>query len=217
MNHPVTQVSFADASAFCAWSVPGGRLPTEAEWEFAARGSLDRVAFPWGDKLLTNGKHRCNVWQSSIPRATLGTRNFYTLGERALPLVHEFYNAPNSLADGYLGTAPVDAYGPQNAFGLYNMVGNVWEWVSDWYSTKHASGHRKKMNELSDADVLVDPKGPQTSEMEAKVKRGGSFLCHVLTCYRYRTSARMMLTPDSAASNVGFRCAGPSDPEQTKP
>lgn len=212
MNHPVTQVSFADAEAFCAWSVPGGRLPTEAEWEFAVRGNLERNSFPWGEKLLPEGKHRCNIWQSNISRSVLGKRNFYTLGDRALPLVHEFYNAANSLADGYLGTAPVDAYGPQNMFGLYNMVGNVWEWVSDWYSTEHSVGHRKKLNELSDSsDVLDNPKGPSHGEMEAKVKRGGSFLCHVLTCYRYRTSARMMLTPDSAASNVGFRCAGPFD------
>jgi len=105
-NHPVVHVSHDDAQAFCAWA--GKRLPTEAEWEFAARGGLEGRVFPWGDELEPSGRHRMNVWQGTFPRL-------------------------NTRADGYLGTCPVDSYEP-NDFGLYNMTGNVWEWCADWYS-----------------------------------------------------------------------------------
>jgi sulfatase modifying factor 1 len=104
-NHPVVHVSFNDSLSYCAWS--GKRLPTEAEWEFAARGGLARAAFPWGDELEPAGEHRMNVWQGRFP-----TRN--------------------TLGDGYLGTCPVDAF-PPNGYGLYNVTGNVWEWTSDWF------------------------------------------------------------------------------------
>jgi formylglycine-generating enzyme required for sulfatase activity len=109
LDHPAIHLSWNDAMAFCAWS--GTRLPTEAEWEYAARGGLDQKRFPWGDDLLTGGKHRCNIWQGAFP-------------ER------------NSKADGHLGTAPVDAYQP-NGFGLYNVAGNVWEWCADWWGVDH--------------------------------------------------------------------------------
>jgi formylglycine-generating enzyme required for sulfatase activity len=109
LDHPAIHLSWNDAMAFCAWS--GTRLPTEAEWEYAARGGLDQKRFPWGDDLLTGGKHRCNIWQGAFP-------------ER------------NSKADGHLGTAPVDAYQP-NGFGLYNVAGNVWEWCADWWGVEH--------------------------------------------------------------------------------
>jgi formylglycine-generating enzyme len=104
-DHPVVQVSFNDALAYCAWA--GVRLPTEAEWEFAARGGLERKAFPWGDELEPAGEHRMNVWQGSFPDE-------------------------NSLGDGYYGSCPVDAFAP-NDYGLYNVTGNVWEWTADWF------------------------------------------------------------------------------------
>jgi formylglycine-generating enzyme required for sulfatase activity len=105
-DHPVLHVSWNDAQAYCAWA--GKRLATEAEWEFAARGGLEGMPFPWGDELEPGGEHRMNVWQGSFPRQ-------------------------NTRADGFLGTCPVDAFEP-NAFGLYNTTGNVWEWCSDWFS-----------------------------------------------------------------------------------
>jgi formylglycine-generating enzyme required for sulfatase activity len=104
-HHPVVQVSFTDALSYCEWS--GTRLPTEAEWEFAGRGGLDRAAFPWGDEREPAGEHRMNVWQGSFP-------------------------AENSVDDGYYGTCPVGAF-PPNGYGLYNVTGNVWEWTADWF------------------------------------------------------------------------------------
>jgi formylglycine-generating enzyme required for sulfatase activity len=104
-NHPVVHVSWHDAAAFCAWS--GTRLPTEAEWEYAARGGLDQARYPWGDELTPGGEHRCNIWQGRFP-------------------------VLDTAEDGFAGTAPVDAFAP-NGFGLYNVAGNVWEWCADWF------------------------------------------------------------------------------------
>jgi sulfatase modifying factor 1 len=165
-DHPVVHVSWEDAIAYCRWS--GLRLPTEAEWEYAARGGLEGMRFPWGNTLRPNGEHRMNVWQGEFP-------------------------GRNTLADGYLGTAPVDAFAP-NDFGLYNMTGNVWEWTADWFSpTWHLNGTRH------------NPAGPPSGERRAL--RGGSYLCHASYCYRYRVSARMGNTPDTSTGNIGFRCA----------
>lgn len=166
-DHPVVHVSFDDALAYCAWA--GKRLPTEAEWEYAARGGLEGRRFAWGDELVgDDGRWRCNIWQGAFP-------------------VH------NTLEDGHLGTAPVASY-PANGYGLHDMAGNVWEWCADrfdpeWYSVSPS----------------VEPTGPETGE--ARVLRGGSYLCHDSYCHRYRVAARSSNTPDSTAGNIGFRCA----------
>jgi formylglycine-generating enzyme len=167
-EHPVVHVSWNDAAAYCAWAQT--RLPSEAEWEYAARGGLAGNVFPWGDDLEPDGEHRMNVWQGTFPSG-------------------------NTLADGYLGTAPVDAYAP-NGFGLHNMTGNVWEWCADWFnpdSYKH--------------DVRENPRGPASGTH--RVSRGGSYLCHASYCRRYRVAARNAMTPDSSSGNTGFRSAAP--------
>lgn len=164
-DHPVVHVSWNDAVAYASWA--GVRLPTEAEWEYAARGGLHQARFAWGDDLLPGGEHRCNIWQGRFP-------------------------AHNTSADGYRGTAPVDAFAP-NGFGLYNMAGNVWEWCSDWWSTDHRT------------TAASDPRGPRTGA--TRVIRGGSYLCHRSYCNRYRVAARTSNSPDSSTGNQGFRCA----------
>ncbi|MGH2461249.1 MAG: formylglycine-generating enzyme family protein [Chloroflexota bacterium] len=167
LSHPVVHASWHDAMAYCAWS--DLRLPTEAEWEYAARGGLVQKRYPWGDDLTPGGRHRCNIWQGTFPDHNLK-------------------------ADGYLGTAPVDAFAP-NGFGLRNVAGNVWEWCADWFSpTFHRTGPR------------ANPTGPPTGA--ARVMRGGSYLCHASYCNRYRVAARSANTPDSSTGNLGFRCAG---------
>ncbi|EMR05988.1 Serine/threonine-protein kinase pkn1 [Bhargavaea cecembensis DSE10] len=110
MNHPAVHVSYRDALAYCNWA--GKRLPTEAEWEFAARGGLESKKYPWGDELMPDGKHECNIWQGEFP-------------------------LNNTASDGFTGTAPVQSYSP-NGYGLYNMSGNVWEWCSDWFTERRA-------------------------------------------------------------------------------
>lgn len=158
LDHPVVHVSWNDANAFCKWS--NTRLPTEVEWEYAARGGLIQKKYPWGDELTPDGKHRCNIWQGQFP-------------------------VVNDASDGFIGTANVDAYEP-NGFGLYNMVGNVWEWCSNDFSL----------------DLQYTNKIEQ-----AKAMRGGSYLCHDSYCNRYRVAARTSNTADSSTGNIGFRYA----------
>jgi formylglycine-generating enzyme required for sulfatase activity len=165
-DHPVVHVSWRDAVAYCRWTAT--RLPTEAEWERAARGGRVGTAFPWGDDLEPGGEHCMNVFQGSFPDRDTG-------------------------ADGFVGTAPVDTFAP-NGLGLHNVTGNVWEWCADWFDVG-AYAHHDASN----------PRGPEHGER--RVQRGGSYLCHLSYCRRYRVSARSGSEPESSTGNAGFRVA----------
>lgn len=164
-HHPVVHVSHNDAQAFAKWA--GGRLPTEAEWEHAARGGLGDVRFPWGNEEPDDHNYLpCNIWQGQFPHH-------------------------NTIADGFDATAPVDAFAP-NAYGLYNMVGNTWEWTASPYSLRSSSPSARKKAASMKGSLLT---------------KGGSFMCHKSYCYRYRIAARSGTTPDSTTSHIGFRVA----------
>jgi formylglycine-generating enzyme required for sulfatase activity len=164
LDHPAVHISWNDAKAYCAWS--NTRLPSEAEWEMAARGGVEQATYPWGDELTPGGAHRCNIFQGNFPDQ-------------------------NTEADGFAATAPVHAFEP-NGYGLHNAAGNVWEWCEDFFtpSYHHVTG--------SENPLHAEP-GPNRS------LRGGSFLCHESYCNRYRLAARSSNTPDTSASNIGFR------------
>lgn len=163
-DHPVVHISWNDAVAYCAWA--GRRLPTEAEWEYAARGGIAGAKYPWGDDEVDVGGWRANIFQGEFP-----TRN--------------------TAEDGWSTTAPVRTFTP-NGYGLWQPVGNVWEWCADRFNASYY---------LSSS--ASDPTGPAGGD--ARVLRGGSYLCHISYCNRYRNSARSQNTPDSSMGNAGFR------------
>ncbi len=176
-DHPVVHVSWFDATAFAKWA--GKRLPTEAEWEFAARGGLEGKPYVWGDEKPSNTAIFSNVWQGEFPHK-------------------------NTAADGFERTAPVKSYRP-NGYGLYDMAGNVWEWCADWYQRdlyRRRSGQGVAVNPTGPPQS-VDAAHPF---MPRRVQRGGSFLCNDSYCSRYRPSARHGCSPDTGMSHVGFRC-----------
>jgi sulfatase modifying factor 1 len=181
-NHPVVHIAYRDAEAYAAWA--GKELPTEAEWEYAARGGLDQAEFGWGDELTPDGRHMANTWQGDFPHQNL-------------------------VNDGYERTSPVDAF-PPNGYGLFDMIGNVWEWTTDWYSTKHTGDAPKACcipeNPRGGSEAgSYDTCQPQI-RIPRKVVKGGSHLCAPNYCRRYRPAARHAQPIDTSMSHVGFRC-----------
>ena len=182
-DHPVVHVSHADAAAFAAWA--GKALPTEAEWEFAARGGLDGKTFAWGDELAPDGTRMANYWQGIFPYADEQT-------------------------DGWQRTSPVGSF-PPNGYGLVDMIGNVWEWTDDWFALPAIVEKRAgeccipsnpRGATLSDS---YDPDTPQHA-MGRKVLKGGSHLCAPNYCQRYRPASRQAQAIDTSTSHIGFRC-----------
>ena len=181
-DHPVVHVAFADALAYAEWA--GKELPTEAEWEFAARSGLDGAEFAWGDELTPGGKHMANIWQGEFPRQ-------------------------NTCEDGFERTSPIAAF-PPNIYGLHDMIGNVWEWTTDWYSAKHEADAPKACcipeNPRGGPETAShDPRLPNV-KIPRKVLKGGSHLCAPNYCRRYRPAARHAESVDTSTSHVGFRC-----------
>jgi len=181
-NHPVVHVAYADALAYARWA--GKDLPTEAEWEFAARGGLDGSEYAWGDEFKPGGEHRANTWQGNFP--------------------HE-----NLAEDGFTRTSPVTAFAP-NGYGIHDMIGNVWEWTSDWFVASHEADAQKACCIPDNPrgpreDQSYDPCQPQI-KIPRKVLKGGSHLCAPNYCRRYRPAARHAQPVDTSTSHVGFRC-----------
>jgi len=191
-DRPVVQLAWADVEAYARWA--GKQLPTEAEWEFACRGGLDGATYAWGEELTPADRWMANTWQGQFPVRNTG-------------------------ADGYVGIAPVGSY-PPNGYGLYDMIGNVWEWTSDWYQPH---------SDLTNACCTVaNPRGgdPHNSydpglpyiTIPRRVMKGGSHLCAPNYCQRYRPAARMPQAIDTATSHLGFRCiARPRSPRLRRP
>ena len=165
-DEPVIQVSWEDAAAYARWA--NKRLPTEAEFEYAARGGLEGKKYAWGDELRPHGKDKANLWQGTFP-------------------------SKNTAADGFAERAPVGSFAP-NAYGLFDMTGNVWEWSADWFDAAYY-GKSPRYN----------PRGPERGQ--DRVIRGGSWLCSQDSCQGYRVAARNHTAPDSGLNNLGFRCA----------
>jgi formylglycine-generating enzyme len=182
-QHPVVHVAYEDAEAYASWA--GKELPTEAEWEFAARGGLDGKKFTWGDEDSPGGKAMANSWQGEFPWQNL-------------------------LRDGYEGTSPVGSF-PANGYGLYDMAGNVWEWTSDWFVPRHADEKIKACCGPTVNPRIVSPdKSYDANQAQfripRKVVKGGSHLCAPNYCLRYRPAARQPQMVDTSMNHMGFRC-----------
>ena len=183
-DHPVVHIAYADAEAYANWADKA--LPTETEWEYAARGGLDGATFAWGDELAPGGAMMANYWQGTFPHA-------------------------NDMLDGWERTSPVHSY-PANGHGLYDMIGNVWEWTTDWYAARQPERKKKGQTCCIPSNprgpvraASLDRTGPQP-RMGRKVLKGGSHLCAENYCQRYRPAARHPQPTDTSTSHVGFRC-----------
>jgi sulfatase modifying factor 1 len=180
--HPVVHVAFEDAQAYAEWAEKA--LPSEAEWEYAARGGLDGAEYAWGDEFAPGGKMMANTWWGEFPVRRLRNK-------------------------GYLRTSPIGSF-PANRYGLFDMIGNTWEWTTDWYSPRHPDASEKP------CCVPLDPRGGNVEDsfdpnqpsvrIPRRVVKGGSFLCAPSYCRRYRPAARHAQMVDSGMSHVGFRC-----------
>ena len=176
MDHPVVQIAWEDAMAYAKWC--GKRLPTEAEWEWAARGGKENTIYPWGNESVNEGKIKANFWQGMFP-------------------------FQNTLKDNYFTTAPVKTFDP-NGYGLYNMPGNVWEWCADWYGVNYYQNPEAALPNTKGPANGYNPTNPYEQH---KVLRGGSFLCNDSYCSGYRNARRMGSSTDTGLNHTGFRCA----------